>query len=180
MLKQLHSLIFSIAFLSVSGGVANGQDTDTTLALTYAYSPKESAEKLANGYKKHLEWHKANNDPILWYAWFVVEGERLGHFIDGAYGVTGTQFDSRPDPAGDAADAIENFVPFADMQYRRIYRLRKDLGTSSFLENRKPSSLMQVVYYQVRPGTQVSFEAAAFAIAALHGSMDSYFQSMRC
>lgn len=165
MIKQRYSVVILIAFLIAAGGVTKGQDADTTLALTYAYLPKESAADLANGYKKHLEWHSANNDPILWYAWFIVEGDRLGHFIDGAFDVTGAQFDSRPDPAGDAADAMVNFVPFVDMQYRRIFRLRRDLGTSSFLEDRNPSPLMQVIYYHIRPGTQSRFEAAASAIA---------------
>jgi len=166
MLKRCYFILLLIAFLAVFSGHAKGQDGDATLALTYAYSPKENAADLVNGYKRHLQWHTANDDRILWYAWFVIEGDRPGHFIDGAYDVTGAQFDSRPDPAGDAADAIANFLPFADMQYRRVFRLRRDLGTSSFLEDRNPSPLMQVVYYQVNPGTQSQFEAAVATIAA--------------
>jgi len=151
--------------LSMPAGFAGAQEPDATLALTYAYAPTAGAGALADGYRKHLEWHAAVNDPILWYGWFVVEGERLGHFIDGAYDVTGAEFDARPDPAGDAADATQNFVPFVEMQYRRVFRLRADLGTSKFLEERDPSPLMQVVYYDVRPGRQPEFEAAAAAVA---------------
>ncbi len=151
---------------------ANAQETDNTLAATFAYSAKNSGQELATGYKKHLEWHVANNDPILWYAWFVIQGDRLGHFIDGAYDVTGAEFDARPDPAGDGADARANFAPFVNLEYRRIFRLRRDLSTSTFLEDRNPSPLMQVVYYRVKPGGQLDFEAAATAIAAAAIAME--------
>jgi len=135
------------------------------LAFTFAYAPKSSPTDLANGYKKHLEWHIEINDPILWYGWFVVEGDRLDHFIDGAFDITGTEFDSRPDPAGDAKDATANFSPTATPLYRHVNRLREDLSTSRFLEDRNPSPLMQVVYYHVRPGKQVVFESALDEIA---------------
>jgi len=135
------------------------------LAFTFAYAPKSNPTDLANGYKKHLEWHVEINDPILWYGWFVVEGDRLDHFIDGAFDITGTEFDSRPDPAGDAKDATANFSPTATPLYRHVNRLREDLSTSRFLEDRNPSPLMQVVSYHVRPGKQVVFENALDEIA---------------
>lgn len=166
MFKIFVSASIFLPYLAGAAGFAQLRETGSTLALTFAYSPRGAAADLSGGYRKHLEWHKARNDPILWYAWFVVEGDRLGHFIDGAYDVTGAEFDARPDPAGDAADAIENFVPAVEMQYRRIFRLREDLGSSKFLEERHPSPLMQVVYYRVYPGKQVRFEAAAAAIAS--------------
>lgn len=165
MIRRLCSASIILTFFFVQGGQAQQSDSDAMLAFTFAYSPSGTAVDLASGYKKHLEWHKARNDPILWYAWFVVEGERIGHFVDGAFDVTGAEFDARPDPAGDAADAVENFLPTARMQYRRIFRLRKTLGTSSFLEERRPSPFLQVVYYRVYPGRQVRFEAAARAVA---------------
>lgn len=154
-----------LALLVAASGYAGEGDADSTLAFTFAYSPKTGAADLAQGYKKHLEWHVEKNDPILWYAWFVVQGDRVGHFVDGAYDVTGAEFDARPDPAGDAAHARENFSPVVETEYRRIYRLRRDLGTSSFLEERRPSPLMQVIYYHVHPGKQAVFETAASAIA---------------
>lgn len=151
--------------LALPFGIAVHAEDNDTLALTYAYSAKESGSDLADGYKKHLEWHVANNDPILWYAWFVVEGDRLGHFVDGAFDVTGAEFDARPDPAGDAADATLNFAPHVNLEYRRIFRLRRDLSSSTFLEDRDPSRLMQVVYYHVQPGKQMEFEAIVQEIA---------------
>ena len=167
MLSPLGSFSVFLLAAAAAAAPAHAQDDgETTLALTYAYSPKGSGDDLARGYKKHLEWHVARNDPILWYAWFVVEGNRLGHFVDGAYDVTGAEFDARPDPAGDAADAIETFLPVAHPEYRRVFRLRKDLSTSTFLEDRNPSPLMQVVYYHVRPGMHRQFEEAASAISS--------------
>lgn len=162
---KLISTTWIAAILMSLGNSAGAEDRDTPLAFIFAYTPTKGAAHLADGYKKHLEWHVENNDPNLWYGWFVVEGEQLGYFIDGAFDITGAEFDSRPDPASDAEDATENFLPVADSQYRRIYRLRADLGTASFLEERRPSPLMQVVYYHVRPGKQLVFEEVLSEIA---------------
>ena len=155
--------IVGVLLMGLGNSIA-AHDRDTSLAFMFAYAPKTGAADLANGYKKHLEWHIERNDPILWYGWFVVEGERLDYFIDGAFDITGAEFDSRPDPAGDAEDATANFLPVADPLYRRVNRLRKDLSTSSFLEERRPSPLMQVVHYHVRPGKQGIFEAVVSEI----------------
>lgn len=131
----------------------------------FAYKATGTQAELADGYRKHLVWHIERDDPTLWYAWFVVAGERLGEFVDGAFDVTGAEFDARPDPAGDAADATRNFSPYATPKYRRIYRLRTDLSTSTFLEDRSPPPLMQVVYYSIAPGRQLEFESAARTIS---------------
>ncbi len=163
---------FILPFVATWSFTAQAQDRDATLAATFSYSAKISVRDLADGYKTHLEWHVAKNDPILWYAWFVIQGDRLGHFVDGAYDVTGAEFDARPDPTGDAADAVVNFAPHVDLQYRRIFRLRRDISTSTFLEDRNPSPLMQVVYYYVNPGRQLDFEAAAAAVAAAANGED--------
>lgn len=160
---QCCKLLF-LMLVCATNSLAFGQQTGDRLALTFAYKATGTQADLADGYRKHLEWHSERNDPLLWYAWFVVEGERLGEFVDGAFDLSGADFDARVDPAGDAADATATFSPFATAQYRRVYRLRADLSTSTFLEDKTPSPLMQVVYYSITPGMQAEFEAAARTI----------------
>ena len=159
-----------VFFVYATNSAAFGQDTTDRLALTFAYKATGTQADLADGYREHLEWHSKRDDPLLWYGWFVVEGERLGEFVDGAFDLTGADFDARLDPSGDAADAAATFSPFATAQYRRVYRLRADLGTSTFLEDKTPAPLMQVVYYSVKPGMQPEFEAAAKTVSDRAGN----------
>jgi len=160
----LKACVLGALFMALSN-YTGADERNPRLAFIFAYAPKTGPTDLANGYRKHLEWHVEISDPILWYGWFVVEGDRLGNFVDGAFDITGAEFDSRPNPAGDAEDANATFLPTATPLYRHVNRLREDLGTSRFLEDRNPTPLMQVVYYQVRPGKQVVFENALDEIA---------------
>jgi hypothetical protein len=163
--KSILTICILGALLMAISDLTGAEERGSPLAFMFAYTPKTGAKELANGYMKHLEWHDEINDPILWYGWFVVEGDRLDYFIDGAFDITGDEFDSRPDPAGDAEDASATFAPTAAPVYRQVNRLREDLGTSRFLEDRNPSPLMQVVYYDVKPGKQIIFEDALQEVA---------------
>ena len=83
-------------------------------------------------------------------------------------------FDRRIDPAGDGADAVANFVPFATALARPTYALLEDVSTGMPLEQRRPGSIMQVTVFHVRPGTEPRFErallAARRALQALPGA----------
>lgn len=112
-----------------------------------------------DGYRSHLEWHGAKQDSLPWYGWDVLAGRRHGEFIDGTFGIGFAAFDRRVDPAGDAAHAAASFAPHAEATGRWMVRLRRDLSTATPLEDRTPSSLVQVVTYRVAPSDRSSFEA---------------------
>ena len=47
-------------------------------------APRDGMQKeFEEGYKRHLEWHRAHADRWSWYGWTVTTGERFGTFIDG-------------------------------------------------------------------------------------------------
>jgi DNA-binding transcriptional MerR regulator len=99
------------------------------------------------GYAAHLEWHRANRDSLTWLAWDVIAGPRLGHFVDGIFGVSFAAIDERVDPAGDVRDAAVNVEPHAQPTTREMLRLRRDLSTATVLEDGSPGPLAQVVRY---------------------------------
>ena len=110
------------------------------------------------GYKQHLEWHKQKNDQLPWYAWNVQTGSRLGLFIDGTFGISFNAFDNRVDSAEDRADFAKTTAPYADIVFRKVYKLRKELSSVFLLENWKPTSSIEVFDITVSPGTQNEFE----------------------
>ncbi len=55
-----------------------------------------------------------NNDPWDWYGWYVISGERSGHFIDATFGHSWSDFDNPVNPAGDGADNDLHTEPFGN------------------------------------------------------------------
>lgn len=118
------------------------------------------------GYRRHLQWHRARRDPLVWYGWYVADGPNAGMFVDGSFGAPFAAFDRRVDPKGDAADAAANVAPHADAVLRASYRLRRELSTGFPLERWQPSKQVQVFHYTLHPGTRVRFERAVLAARA--------------
>ena len=128
-------------------------------AHLFAYWPKEGQrQRFDEGYRKHLEWHRAHRDPLVWYGWYVSSGERVGMFIDGSFGAPFAAFDRRVALKEDAEDAARTFSPFATEAFRSSYRLRREFSTGFPLERWEPTKAVQVFHYRLHPGTKARFE----------------------
>jgi hypothetical protein len=125
----------------------------------------------ADGYRKHLDWHRSHGDSLSWLGWFVVDGPDVGMFIDGTFGKPFAAADARVDPAGDAADAGRTFAAYAVASLREVYRRRADLGRGNSLEAGTPAASQQVTRVRVPAGRQAEFEKGARAVAS-HGDSD--------
>lgn len=128
-------------------------------AHLFGYTPKPGMEaQFDAGYRKHLDWHKTHDDPLVWYGWYVTHGPRMGMFIDGSFGAPFSAFDNRVAIADDVKDADRNVTPYADAAFRSVWRVRRDLSTGTPLEEWKPSAMVQVHTYKVRLGKAKQFE----------------------
>lgn len=117
-------------------------------------------EQFEAGYRKHLQWHQDHADPLVWYGWYVTQGERMGMFIDGTFGAPFSALDHRVSPAEDGRNADATFIPFVKPAARASYRLRRELSTGTPLEQWQPARMMLVTRYRVKPGHAARFEAA--------------------
>lgn len=135
----------------------------------YAYQPKPGqAPAFEEGYRHHLDWHRAHHDALAWYAWTIEDGPHAGWFVDASLGEPFAAFDRRVDPAGDGADFARTAAPHATPTARPTYRLLRAFSTGAPLEEQHPSSQVEVTYVQVRPGTERRFERV---LAALHRTL---------
>lgn len=152
--------------LALPAAAASTRDSGDAAHL-FGYDPKPGMRaRFDQGYRDHLRWHRDKRDPLVWYGWYVYDGERVGMFIDGSFGAPFAAFDSRVDPAGDSADASRNVSPYADPAFRASYRLRRELSTGFPLEQWRPSKRVQVFHYTLRAGTRARFERALRAARA--------------
>jgi len=128
-------------------------------AFLFVYRPKPGAEALFEAaYRRHLDWHRRNSDPLPWYAWTVTSGPRVGLFVDGTFGIPFAALDRRVRPAEDAADLAETAGTFAEMVERRICRLRPGLSTATPIESGSPYAGTEALEILVAPGAERPFE----------------------
>ena len=131
-------------------------------AHLFGYTPKPGMEDPFDaGYQKHLAWHRAHQDPLVWYGWTVTHGPRMGMFIDGTFGAPFAAFDQRVAPADDAKDAERSFLLHGQPTFREAWRVRRDLSTGTPLEQWQPTPLVEVHLYKVKFGKSVQFEQIA-------------------
>lgn len=158
----IQALIASTTILFAVAAFAQTTTRDSgDAAHLYGYFAKPGMQaQFDQGYRTHLRWHQAKRDPLVWYGWYVAHGDRIGMFIDGSFGAPFAAFDQRVDPAGDGADAVKHFSPYAEPAFRASYRLRRELSTGFPLEQWKPSKSVQVFHYTLHAGTAARFEKA--------------------
>lgn len=136
----------------------------------FAYYPKEGRrDEFDLGYRRHLEWHRERNDRLVWYAWYVASGERVGMFVDGTFGLRFADFDQRIAPAEDAADFKRTVAPYSDVAYRKVLELVPELSSATPLEERSPPASLEVLTCLVAPGREMKFEAAIKRLVGTSG-----------
>jgi hypothetical protein len=131
----------------------------------YSYELKDRVQ-FEQGYRRHLAWHAAHDDKLVWYGWMVDSGRRKGLFVDGTAGASYTALDARPDLAGDGADATLNFVPFVQAVNVETWELWRMPSTATPLEDRAPGTLMDVFVMHAAPGAGLNFERELSRLAA--------------
>jgi hypothetical protein len=158
-----------------AAGAQTPQHSAGDAAFLFAYRAKPGQETaFFEGYRRHLDWHKAHADSLTWLAWTVYDGSGVDTFVDGTFGIPFAAFDQRVDPRGDGADAMRNVSAFADAIWREVFRLRRDLGSSTRLEDGKPAPMQRVVYVTVRPGRELLFEQALRTLRGHRGRTLDY------
>ncbi len=158
-----HFVLVIALLLLATPGTPLAQETSG--GFLFSYQP-HAGERSAfeEGYRTHLDWHRANRDSLPWFGWNVLAGPRLGQFVDGAFGMRFAALDARVDPRGDAADAAETFRPHGTATARELLLLRRDLSTASPLEDVSPRPFVQVVRYAADPSTVTRLEGALKAL----------------
>ncbi len=124
--QQLFLAKTAIAVILVSQSVF-AQTDKASIAQFVVWQQKENQlQNFENGYKQHLEWHKANKDPWSWYGWYFISGPRYGWFMDATFEHAWSDYDHAVKPAEDGRDNRLHVFPFGDV---------RDIRKASFLES---------------------------------------------
>jgi hypothetical protein len=102
------------------------------------------------GRKKHMAWHKSQNDPWSWHTWEVLTGPNAGSYVIGTFGHNWKDMDGRTKitPA-DGADAQANMGASVGGSEQSYFRYRSDLSLSQ--ETFPPAPLTSVTHFMLEP-----------------------------
>ena len=132
------------------------QEEEGTIARIVFFRAKPGMQQqLEAGLKKHMAWHKAQNDPWAWSTWSYISGEQTGMYGGGTFGHKWEDFDNVPiDQEADGADVTENVIPYAApgaewRYYKFLPKVSKPLGT--------PAAMSQILIFRVRFGKSAEF-----------------------
>ena len=151
-----------------SGIPAASAQTRGSVAQLYFYTIKNQSA-FEEGYRRHLRWHAAHNDQLVWYAWNIDSGSRKGLFVDSTFGTTFAGLDARPDLSGDGADFARNVAPYVSAVDIETWTLWARPSTATPLEDRRPGTTIDVFLLQVDLEQVPSFEAGVEALVGTKG-----------
>jgi hypothetical protein len=154
-MKRIAVLVLALVCMALPGTA----QTAGTAAKMVVWEPKPGMERsFEEGYKRHLEWHRRNNDPWVWHGWTLLAGERAGWFVDGSFFHPWTDFDSPMKPAEDGADNAVNVSPHAEV--RNVGIVESVPALSNVQPDGLKSPLMIFLRLSIAAGSEAKLEAA--------------------
>ena len=106
------------------------------------------------GSKKHIDWHRKQNDPWTWVAWEVITGEDTGTYCWGSFGHNWEDFDSPgAPPDADEANWQETGAPFVQSREVSFWTTLPDVSNPS----EGQAAMTSVTFFHTRYGTEEKF-----------------------
>lgn len=101
-----------------------------TIVQVIAGSAKPGSEaQYVEGRKRHMEWHRAQNDRWAWHAYDVITGDATGVVVTVSSPHRWADRDGREQfVRDDQADVMKNIVPYAMPHEFSIWRARSDMS----------------------------------------------------
>ena len=153
------------------GQAASGTGTSSTQAINaqnasnlcriYFVKPKAGSEtQLEQGRKKHMQFHKSQNDSWTWATFAIETGMNAGVYVTSTCGHAWKDFDDWEKRMGkaDTADAATNMSPYQQASWNGFYLYRSDMSLGA--ANRPPTPITAVTIYVLHPGAQNEFTDA--------------------
>lgn len=102
------------------------------------------------GRKKHMAWHKSQNDAWSWHTWAVLTGPATGSYVVGSFEHNWKDLDGRDKfLQADAADAQASMGLSQAGSEQSYYRYRADLSLSQ--QTFPPAPLVSVTHFMLEP-----------------------------
>jgi hypothetical protein len=156
-MRRMGSLFAAALALPAAASLAADQPGTVGRVFVTAARPGMTAQYEA-GRKKHMDWHRKQNDTWTWLVWQVETGPNAGSYVSGTFGHQWKDLDDweKKLGEGDTADGAVNMVPFSQGGSNGIYTFMPDVSRPSAT----PPPMSQVLHYHLKMGAEQEFKNA--------------------
>ncbi len=112
-MRRIGIFLAVVSLLLLALPVVAQEDGGTVAEVICDKIQPGKVKQYEEGWKKHVDWHRKQNDPWTWVAWEVITGEDTGTYCWGSFGHNWEDFDSPGvPPDADEANWQETGAPF--------------------------------------------------------------------
>lgn len=158
MMRRTGPLVAAALMLGIGAPVV-AQEAPGAIAQVILSRAKAGSEKqFQEGRKRHMAWHKKQNDSWAWSVWEVTSGPATGTFVSMSPGHTWKDFDDWEAKLGqgDAADVEANLTPHAESTTISYYQYLPDLSRPPLAT----AKMSEVIHFLVKPEKESEFRGA--------------------
>jgi hypothetical protein len=155
----MRTALLITAALALPAAASLAADQPGTVGRVFVTVPRPGmAAQYEAGRKKHMDWHRKQNDTWTWLTWEVQTGQNAGSYVSGSFGHQWKDLDEweKKLGEGDTADGNINMTPFSGGGTNGIYSFLPDVSR----QGDTPSPMSQVIHYQLNMGAEREFRSA--------------------
>ncbi len=163
---RMSKLFLPLAALALLALPSLPQEKTVNVGRVVANVPKPGmAKQYEEGRKRHMDWHRKQNDPWTWEVWQVQTGEATGAYLSITFNHTWKDFDTWEEKfgKGDTADAATNLEPYLTMETDSVWIRMTDVSRPP--ESKEPPKMAAVIHFMVKHGEGADF---GYAIRKTH------------
>jgi hypothetical protein len=141
--------------------LAPAQDKEVNVGWVYAMTIKPGMTKqYEEGRKRHMDWHRKQNDSWSWQVWQVQTGEATGSYLSTTFGHSWKDLDAWEAKLGDAdtADGNANMMPYIAGETASIWMVLKDPSHPGSMS--VTPKMAEVNHFLLKPGMEEDFNDA--------------------
>lgn len=147
---RTRSTVFAVLFALASAFPVLAQQPGNLAEIHVNRVKPGMTQQYEGGRKKHMAWHKSQNDTWSWYTWEVATGEGSGSYVIGAFQHHWKDLDGREKfNQADAADYGVNVGPSVAGEETSYYLYRADMSLAP--EAFPPTPLISITHFTLKP-----------------------------
>jgi hypothetical protein len=153
------TIVLLAVFVALAARGTFGEDRPVNVGWVYETTPKPGMTKqLEEGRKRHMDFHRKQNDTWTWSVWQVETGDSTGSYLSTSFGHSWQDLDAWEQKMGtaDTADGAVNLSPYAASTTASIWMVMKEASRPPAGDN--PPKLAQVNHFLLKPGSEQDFE----------------------
>ena len=138
----------------------NAQNANNVCRIYFSMPKPGAVQQYEAGRKKHMQFHRAQNDTWTWSTFAVETGDNAGMYVTSSCGHAWKDFDEWETRMGkaDTADGATNLTPYVQSGRNSFYVYRADMSLAP--ANQPPAPLTAVTVFVLHAGATPDFIAA--------------------